>query len=408
MKPRTNNLTHIALGELVDFRNGISFSATQMGRGIPMVGVADFLQPILRTTQHLDRVDVASGLPRSAYIQADDLLFVRSNGSKELVGRAMRVLVVDEPTTHAGFTIRARPHNPDEWSEFLWQYFQSGIPLLLMRRFNGGTNITNLSQDLLAALPVPDIGAPGRSAFCAILRRWDSALLALHELIILKRCMRDGLMQQFLTGRRRLPAFTKRVWKEVRLRDVTAESIKRNGTLLGADRVMAVTKTSGLRPMREQTMADSLTRYKVVVPGGFAYNPMRINIGSIARSAFDHDVLVSPDYVVFETLPAQLDPRFLDYSRRAHPWRQFMAAAGNGSVRVRIYYDDLGAIRLPLPEVAEQSAIADVLDAATREIDTLVRLRDAIAQQKRGLMQKLLTGEIRVPTHEPATLGVTS
>ena len=119
MKQLAAQPDQVPLGELVEFRNGISFDSSQKGRGIAMVGVGDFVRPVLTSSASLDRVDVGE-LPDSAFLRVNDLLFVRSNGSKDLVGRAIRVLAVDEPTTHAGFTIRARPHDPKQWSEFLW------------------------------------------------------------------------------------------------------------------------------------------------------------------------------------------------------------------------------------------------------------------------------------------------
>lgn len=229
-----------------------------------------------------------------------------------------------------------------------------------------------------------------------VLSAWERSHQILSRLLGAKRQMRDGVASALLTGRRRLPGFARQPWRDVCLGEVTRESTRRNGDRLGTDRVMAVTKSVGLTPMRDRTMSDSLARYKVLRPGGFAYNPMRLNIGSIARSSFKRDVLVSPDYVVFEAVPESLDPRFLDYTRRAHAWRRFMMAAGSGGVRIRIYYDDLARLRLPLPGKEEQSRIADFLDTAFQEIACLTLLRETIAKQKRGLMQGLLTGKIRI------------
>jgi type I restriction enzyme S subunit len=145
-----------------------------------------------------------------------------------------------------------------------------------------------------------------------VLSAWERSHQILTRLLGAKRQMRDGVAAALLTGQRRLPGFARQRWREVRLGEVTRESTRRNGDRLGTDRVMAVTKSVGLTRMRDRTMSDSLARYKVVRPGGFAYNPMRLNIGSIARSSFKRDVLVSPDYVVFEAVPESLDPRFLD------------------------------------------------------------------------------------------------
>ncbi|MGE3108103.1 MAG: restriction endonuclease subunit S [Phycisphaerales bacterium] len=254
----------------------------------------------------------------------------------------------------------------------------------------------NITKEDIARFKI-DVPPPDLQAHVvALYDSMENMTATLRRLTDAKRRMRDGVAAELLTGRRRLPEFDRRPWRDVRLGEVTRESTRRNGERLGADRVMAVTKSIGLTPMRDRTMSDSLTRYKVLCPGGFAYNPMRLNIGSIARSSLKHDVLVSPDYVVFEADPESLDPRFLDYTRRAHAWRRFMMAAGSGGVRIRIYYDDFARMKLQLPDKAEQSAIADILDTAFQEIACLTLLRETIAKQKRGLMQGLLTGKIRI------------
>jgi type I restriction enzyme S subunit len=122
---------------------------------------------------------------------------------------------------------------------------------------------------------------------------------------------------------------------------------------------------------------------------------MRINVGSITMWEGDEEVLVSPDYVVFRC-GSKLDAQFLNHFRRTHYWRHFVNRAGGGSVRVRIYFSDLGSLKLNLPPVEEQKAIAEVLNAQDSEIELLSRRLDALKRQKKGLMQQLLTGKVRV------------
>jgi type I restriction enzyme S subunit len=203
-------------------------------------------------------------------------------------------------------------------------------------------------------------------------------------------------MQQLLVGRRRFPEYADEAWRDVRLRDVAEVVCLRNRGALGRDSVKAVTKASGMVPMRPELIAGSIERYQIVHPDAFAYNPMRLNIGSIARWRGSDEVLVSPDYVVFRCKSDQLDPAYLDQFRRSHTWSSFMSACGNGSVRVRIWFDDLGVMKLKLPPLAEQRKIAAVLATADREIDLLEQQLAALREQKKGLMQRLLTGRVRV------------
>ena len=132
---------------------------------------------------------------------------------------------------------------------------------------------------------------------------------------------------------------------------------------------------------------------------------MRLNIGSIAISSFDDDVLVSPDYVVFESDATKLLPGYLNHLRRTRFWASHFEAAGSGGVRIRIYYDDLAAFIFPLPPLPEQVLVLAVVDAAVAEIESLERYLAALKIQKRGLMQKLLTGQWRIsspPLPSPA------
>jgi type I restriction enzyme S subunit len=79
-----------------------------------------------------------------------------------------------------------------------------------------------------------------------------------------------------------------------------------------------------------------------------------------------------------------------------------MQAAGNGSVRVRIYYDDLAALRFVLAPIAEQRRISRFFRTLDHELSLLQAQLDVLQTQKKGLMQKLLTGEVRVKIAEDA------
>ena len=108
-------------------------------------------------------------------------------------------------------------------------------------------------------------------------------------------------MQQLLAGQKRFPEFRSRPWPLHRFDALCEELSDRNGKQLGADSVMGVIKGVGFDAnARSSPRQGDLARYKIVPPGGFAYNPMRLNIGSIAFNDLPGvTILVSPDYVVF-------------------------------------------------------------------------------------------------------------
>ncbi len=202
--------------------------------------------------------------------------------------------------------------------------------------------------------------------------------------------------QKKLLPNLRFPAFSGQPWKTINLADVTAECTTRNSGRTHGMAVMGVTKAEGIVPMEERIIAADRARYKVVSKNWFAYNPMRLNIGSIARWHGEHDVLVSPDYVVFRCIedPEQgIHPDFLDHFRTSDAWQDFVNECGLGSVRVRIYYKDIARLELRLPKLAEQQKIADCLSSLGELIAAQARKVEALKTHKKGLMQQLFPRE---------------
>lgn len=196
-----------------------------------------------------------------------------------------------------------------------------------------------------------------------------------------------------LAAKRRFPEFMGQPLHHVRLRDLTEESTARNEKQLSLETVMGVKKGDGIVPMEKRLVASDISRYKLVRKNWFAYNPMRLNIGSIARWQGDGDVLVSPDYVVFHCLersmPTALLPEYLDSFRSSWQWDAFVNDAGDGGVRVRIYYRDIAKLHLVLPDVEEQRKIADCLGSLDDLIAAESRMLETLRRHKQGLMQQL-------------------
>ncbi len=187
----------------------------------------------------------------------------------------------------------------------------------------------------------------------------------------------------------RFPEFLGKPLHDLCLGDVTDEATTRNGNKLARSLVMGVRKEGGIVPMEERLVAGDIARYKNVRKNWFAYNPMRLNIGSIARWQGDEEVLVSPDYVVFSCNPASLLPEYLDHFRSSRQWEAFTNESGDGGVRIRIYYRDLARMRLMLPDVSEQKKIADCLSSIDALIAAEAEKLEALKDHKRGLMQQL-------------------
>jgi type I restriction enzyme S subunit len=266
-------------------------------------------------------------------------------------------------------------------------------------KFKGKTGVPGVNRNDLHKVTVYCPPVPEQRRAVSVLDQSEAAIDQISQLIMAKRRFKHGLMQKVLAGQQRFPVFRARPWNMHRLDYLCEELSNRNGSLLGPDSVMGVIKDVGFEPMRERVRGKGdLSRYKIVPPGAFAYNPMRLNIGSIAYNDLGRAILVSPDYEVFQARPGIADPDYVNELRYSGYWSSFMNHAGAGSVRVRIYFTDLARLRVPAPELDEQSRIAEVLRLATLEIEHLTRLHELTEDHKRALLSKLLSGGgLRVP-----------
>lgn len=275
--------------------------------------------------------------------------------------------------------------------------------LTLVDRASHG--VGRLPSDLLQSFEIELPRIEEQRKIADILLTWDRAIECAEMRVAAESGLKRGLLERLLTGQKRLGDFDGRKWESVRLGDVTVESKLRNNGALDEKDLYAVAKAEGMVPMRKRIRCGSVGRCKVVRKDWFVYDPMRLNTGSIARWSESGDALAPPDYIVFKCDGTRLDPEFLNHFRLSHRWTQFAEGAGAGSVRVRIRFPDLAAIKLELPPLEEQRRIAAILNSCDRELDLLRQQLAALKRQKHGLMQKLLTGQIRVKVGEPGKRG---
>jgi type I restriction enzyme S subunit len=268
-------------------------------------------------------------------------------------------------------------------------------------------SMTNISHDKLLSIHVAIPPETEQRRIADILSTWDRGIETLDQQIARKETVLNHLRLVLLQGKRRLGQWSK-PWPIVTLGEVAQHLTARNGVRYGRECVMGVTKAEGLVPMKDHIIAADLARYLVLPPHAFAYNPMRINIGSIVMSEAEEEVIVSPDYVVFACNRDRCDPRFLNHLRRTWAWQNFVTIAGNGSVRVRIYYADLADFEFHLPPLQEQARITEVLDDAEREVRALRVERRTREKQWDALATELLTGQIRVPNTEQSDAAVSN
>ncbi len=142
------------LGDIAEFKNGLNFSRQSKGKTLCIVGVGDFQDRAVVPIDSLQSVTIDGDLGDDYLIRRDDILTVRSNGSKNLVGRCMLVPEVKEITSFSGFIIRLRFNTREISPRFLLHFMKSSETRNRLTSDGGGANISNINQAKLSELPI--------------------------------------------------------------------------------------------------------------------------------------------------------------------------------------------------------------------------------------------------------------
>lgn len=237
-----------------------------------------------------------------------------------------------------------------------------------------------------------------------ILSTWDKAISVTEKLLTNSQQQKKALMQQLLTGKKRLPdengvSFSG-AWKWLRAAELFKTISQKNNS--EDEELLAVTQDLGVIPRsmleRRVVMPDGSTKgYKLVVPGNFIIS-LRSFQGGLEYSRYRG--LVSPAYTVLTPIKKIVDEFYKQYYK-SYDFIGHLAVAVIG-IRdgKQISYEDFSFLKLPYPEIEEQQKIAAVLSAADAEISTLEKKLACLRDEKKALMQQLLTGKRRVKVDE--------
>ena len=228
----------------------------------------------------------------------------------------------------------------------------------------------------------------------SVLSLWDTAIAKQTALIEQLTLRKRGLMQQLLTGKKRLKGFEGGNFH--RLGNYISECNRRN---VGCNRVLSVTNTRGFILQEEQfdkiVASNDTSNYKVVRRGEFAYNPSRVNVGSLAMLNDYDEGILSPMYIVFKA-NENINKTYLLQCLQSWWFRGHIPAYTQGSVRDSLSFDGLCSMKFYIPTLQEQKAISSILERADKEIEIQKQKLAAMQVQKKGLMQVLLTGKRRI------------
>ena len=260
----------------------------------------------------------------------------------------------------------------------------------------------HFSQFLEFMLPLPSINE--RTKIAAILTTQDKVIELKEKRLAEKRRQKKYLMQQLLTGKKRLPRFSGE-WKANRLRNIATRHAKRNA--IGNTNVLTISAQYGLINQAEffnkAVASDDKSNYFLLERGDFAYNKSYSNgypFGAIKRLTRYEVGIVSPLYICFRIKERSVSGEYLEQYFEAglmnHEIQAFAQEGARNHGLLNIAVDDFFNSKILLPSPEEQTAIAEVLSTADREIELLQQDIEQEKEKKKALMQLLLTGIVRV------------
>lgn len=261
------------------------------------------------------------------------------------------------------------------------------------------TGMPKINQDDLNAicLVFPD-NLEEQQKIAAILTTQDKVIELKEKRLAEKQRQKKYLMQQLLTGKKRLPGFSGE-WKKTKLKNILHE--RKTYSPKGLNYPHVTLSTEGIFPKSERYDRDHLVRdedkeYKITHKGDICYNPANLKFGAICENTFG-DAIFSPIYVTFEVRKNVCREYLANYLMR---WDFINAVRkyeeGTVYERMAVKPEDFLKFEIFLPQIEEQTAIAEVLTAAGREMELLRQEIEQEKQKKKALMQLLLTGIVRV------------
>lgn len=287
-------------------------------------------------------------------------------------------------------------------SHFLSNVFSSSIIHRQLIRLANGVTRFGLSQGAIEGLHIPVPPTKDQEKIGSILRSYSIFLRELEDLISKKILLKKALMQQLLTGKKRFPEFNKIEWEETSLGEYFTEFSTTNSSDEKLP-LLTCSKLYGILLQEERfgkrIASTNVKRYKIVNRNDLVYDPMLLWDASIAFVKNVEKGLISPAYATLHFDFQKGNRKFFEYLFQTHYLRHQYKVISRGTNvrRKKAPVSDFLAVKIKVPkDIAEQNKIADLFEKIEKEISLLQTKLELIKTQKKGLMQKLLTGQIRV------------
>lgn len=371
------------MGDLFDFKNGVNADKTQYGSGVRFINIMEVINHDTLTEELIPgRVTLDEKMIEKNKVEYGDVLFNRTSETPEEIGLTS-IYLGRETVVFGGFVIRARAKTNDLSIPFRKYCFAPQAVRAEIVKHGQGAVRSNIGQEDLRDIPIQIPCSREQDRIVSVLETWDKAIQQLTQKIEMKKGIKKGLMQKLLTGKTRLHGFIES-WKTRKLGEISfikkGDSITKKDVIAGDVPVIA----GGQKPAYFHNVSNR-TEKTITVSASGAY------AGYV--NFYNQPIFVS-DCTSIQERSANIDFIYLVLKlKQAHIY-----TLQSGGAQPHVQPSDLRGIRISVPESKEeQRAIASILSTAEEEIEILERKLKALQDQKKYLLNNLITGMIRIP-----------
>jgi len=389
------------LGDLMEFKNGINADKDKYGTGYKFVNVMDvFANDIVTEDNIIGRLQVADKQLQENCLKHGDVLFNRTSETFDEI--AMSTIFVGNSTvTFGGFVIRGRPTSDSLSTCFSVHAFQSSYFRAQVIRLGQGAVRANIGQKDLAkaSLLLPPI--PEQRKIAKVLQTWDRAIATTEKLIDASKQQKKALMQQLLTGKKRFSEFEGE-WEPQTVAEfgtvVTGSTPPKfvedyyGGDISWATAEDLKKKYVGNTKIKLTSSGANVAR---IVPKG---SVLVTCIASIGKNGIAREDLASNQQINAVVINSHNSNEFFYYLIEFHT-SKLLAWAGTTAVPI-LNKSSFEKVKLAAPRKSEQIKIASILANVDGQFEILQAKLNHLKQEKKALMQQLLTGRRRVKVDE--------
>jgi len=390
------------LGNLFSFRNGVNARKEDYGQGIKFVNVMDvFENTFISHDNIIGSVQLSEKQIKKNLVKKGDVLFNRTSETQDEIGMSA-LYDDDKEAVFGGFVIRGRPKNSKLNHQYNGYSFQSElIRKQIISKGQGAVRVNIGQTDLEKVLfPIPPL--PEQKKIAEILSIWNQGIETLEQLIAKKEELKRGLMQGLLSSKKRFPGFEGE-WEEVKLGKLITtfsggtpsrgKPEYYNGSIpwiksgeLNTKRIFSTEefiskdglKNSSAKLVKENTLLLAIYGATAGV----------ISVNMMEEATINQAVLA--------LIPKsnKIDQGFLEQwfsfnkDRIVHTFTQ----GGQPNLSAKI----VKSLKIKCPDLEEQKKISKLLFSFSDEIEVMKKTTNACKNEKKGLMQLLLTGKTRV------------